>query len=82
MALFKKGQPLVTKLATLAAYVVFPGAMAAAVIYSPPVYARSNKSSSSSSKTFVESNHSRILLGPGHPNLSSISRSEPACGLL
>lgn len=42
MALFTKGQPLVSKLATLAAYVVLPGAMAAAVMYSPPDYARSS----------------------------------------
>ncbi|KAM1014429.1 hypothetical protein ACFX2I_044311 [Malus domestica] len=35
MALMR-GEPLVAKLAALAKYVVFPGAMAAAVIYSPP----------------------------------------------
>lgn len=37
-----RGEPLVTKLAALAKYVVFPGAMAAAVIYSPPDYTSKN----------------------------------------
>lgn len=41
MALMR-GEPLVAKLAALAKYVVFPGAMAAAVIYSPPGYALKN----------------------------------------
>uniref|UniRef100_A0A7N2M7F2 Uncharacterized protein n=2 Tax=Fagaceae TaxID=3503 RepID=A0A7N2M7F2_QUELO len=36
---FMRGEPLVAKLAVLAKYVVLPGAMAAAVIYSPPGYA-------------------------------------------
>lgn len=38
MALMK-GEPLVRKLAVLAKYVVLPGAMAAALVYSPPDYA-------------------------------------------
>ncbi|OIT29793.1 hypothetical protein A4A49_16418 [Nicotiana attenuata] len=51
MALMK-GEPLVRKVALIAKYVVFPGAMAAAVIYSPPTYASyySKSQSSSSSK--------------------------------
>lgn len=42
-----KGEPLVRKVALIAKYAVFPGAMAAAVIYSPPTYALKPKSSSS-----------------------------------
>ncbi|KAG7037970.1 hypothetical protein SDJN02_01603, partial [Cucurbita argyrosperma subsp. argyrosperma] len=38
MALMK-GEPLVRKLAVFAKYVVLPGAMAAALVYSPPDYA-------------------------------------------
>lgn len=34
-----RGEPLVTKLAMLAKYVVFPGAMVAALVYSPPDFA-------------------------------------------
>ena len=45
-----RGEPLVTKLAVLAKYVVLPGAMAAAVLYSPPDYASSSFSSNNSSK--------------------------------
>ena len=37
-----RGELLVTKLAVLAKYVVLPGAMAAAVLYSPPDYASSS----------------------------------------
>ncbi|KAH0988958.1 hypothetical protein GBA52_000441 [Prunus armeniaca] len=40
MALMR-GEPLVTKLAVLAKYVVLPGAMVAALIYSPPDYTSS-----------------------------------------
>lgn len=45
-----KGEPLVRKIALIAKYAVFPGAMAAAVIYSPPTYASYYKPQSSSSK--------------------------------
>ncbi|CAK9178284.1 unnamed protein product [Ilex paraguariensis] len=41
MALLMKGEPLVAKLALLAKYGVLPGAMIAALIYSPPDYASS-----------------------------------------
>ncbi|KAG2698054.1 hypothetical protein I3760_07G133200 [Carya illinoinensis] len=44
---FMRGEPLVTKLAVLAKYVVLPGAMVAALIYSPPDYASSSKSDKS-----------------------------------
>lgn len=50
MALFTRGEPLVAKLAALAKYVVLPGAMAAAVIYSPPDYASSSNKESKSTK--------------------------------
>ncbi|EPS63952.1 hypothetical protein M569_10834, partial [Genlisea aurea] len=40
-----KGQPLVTKLSALSQYVVFPGVMIAALIYSPPDYVSSKKKS-------------------------------------
>uniref|UniRef100_A0A2N9EPM7 Uncharacterized protein n=1 Tax=Fagus sylvatica TaxID=28930 RepID=A0A2N9EPM7_FAGSY len=33
-----RGEPLVAKLAALAKYVVLPGAMVAALVYSPPDY--------------------------------------------
>ncbi|CAK8575044.1 unnamed protein product [Lathyrus sativus] len=36
---FMKGKALVTKLAALARYGVLPGAMVAALVYSPPNYA-------------------------------------------
>ncbi|PRQ37184.1 hypothetical protein RchiOBHm_Chr4g0399731 [Rosa chinensis] len=39
-----RGQPLTTKLAKWATYGVFPAAMAAAVIYSPPSYTYSKDS--------------------------------------
>ncbi|KAG2693004.1 hypothetical protein I3843_08G076000 [Carya illinoinensis] len=42
-----RGEPLVMKLAALAKYVVLPGAMAAALIYSPPHYGSSDKSNKS-----------------------------------
>ncbi|KAK3232042.1 hypothetical protein Dsin_003923 [Dipteronia sinensis] len=42
---FMRGEPLVAKLAALAKYGVLPGAMIAALVYSPPEYC------SSSSKT-------------------------------
>jgi hypothetical protein len=38
-----KGQPLVTKVAKIAQYVVFPGTMAAALIYCPPESPKKNK---------------------------------------
>ena len=50
MMMMMRGEPLVTKLAVLAKYVVLPGAMAAAVLYSPPDYASSSSSSNNSSK--------------------------------
>ncbi|KAE8057437.1 hypothetical protein FH972_014130 [Carpinus fangiana] len=43
MALMR-GEPLVKKLALLAKYVVLPGAMVAALVYSPPDYASSSSS--------------------------------------
>lgn len=52
MALFMKGQPLVSKLAALAEYAVLPAAMVAAIVYSPPNYMRSSdKSSNAKSST-------------------------------
>jgi hypothetical protein len=45
MALMR-GEPLVKKLALLAKYVVLPGAMVAALVYSPPDYASSSSSRS------------------------------------
>ncbi|KAK9216996.1 hypothetical protein WN944_009008 [Citrus x changshan-huyou] len=42
-----RGEPLVAKLAALAKYVVLPGSMAAALIYSPPQYGSSTKSQKS-----------------------------------
>lgn len=39
---FMRGKPLIAKVAALATYVVFPAAMVAAVIYSPPSYTYSN----------------------------------------
>ncbi|KAJ0086559.1 hypothetical protein Patl1_09351 [Pistacia atlantica] len=39
-----RGKPLVAKLAAVAMYVVLPGAMLAAVVYSPPPYESSSKS--------------------------------------
>ncbi|KAL0545330.1 hypothetical protein IC582_015208 [Cucumis melo] len=47
MALMR-GEPLLRKLAALAQYVVLPGAMAAALIYSPPDYIYSKKDDKSS----------------------------------
>ena len=44
---FMRGEPLVTKLAVLAKYVMLPGAMLAAVVYSPPDYASSSKKDNS-----------------------------------
>ncbi|KZV40838.1 hypothetical protein F511_29190 [Dorcoceras hygrometricum] len=44
-----KGEPLVTKLAAVAKYGVLPAAMLAAVVYSPPDYARPKKPSPTSS---------------------------------
>ncbi|KAJ0024941.1 hypothetical protein Pint_09186 [Pistacia integerrima] len=38
-----RGKPLVAKLAAVAMYVVLPGAMLAAVVYSPPPYESSSK---------------------------------------
>ncbi|KAK6939190.1 hypothetical protein RJ641_028721 [Dillenia turbinata] len=35
---FMRGEPLVAKLALLAKYAILPGAMAAALVYSPPDY--------------------------------------------
>ena len=40
---FMRGEPLVSKLAMLAKYAVLPGAMIAALIYSPPDYSSSKK---------------------------------------
>ncbi|KAL5778404.1 hypothetical protein ACOSP7_011330 [Xanthoceras sorbifolium] len=40
---FMRGEPLVAKLAVLAKYAVLPGAMIAALVYSPPDYASSSK---------------------------------------
>lgn len=40
---FMRGEPLVRKLAVLSKYGVLPGAMIAALIYSPPDYASSSK---------------------------------------
>ncbi|KAL5845502.1 hypothetical protein ACOSQ3_011557 [Xanthoceras sorbifolium] len=45
---FMRGEPLVAKLAVLAKYAVLPGAMIAALVYSPPDYASSSKNESSS----------------------------------
>lgn len=44
-----KGEPLVTKLAVAAKYAVLPGAMIAALVYSPPDYVINKKPQSSSS---------------------------------
>ncbi|KAK4778912.1 hypothetical protein SAY86_006440 [Trapa natans] len=46
MALFMKGQSVVTKLASLVEYVVFPGVMIATCVYSPPAYLRTPADSS------------------------------------
>ncbi|EYU36588.1 hypothetical protein MIMGU_mgv1a017608mg [Erythranthe guttata] len=46
-----KGEPLITKLAALAKYGVLPGAMIAALIYSPPDYSLPKKSADSGSST-------------------------------
>ncbi|XAR61511.1 hypothetical protein NMG60_11015956 [Bertholletia excelsa] len=46
---FMRGEPLVAKLAVLAKYGVFPGAMIAALVYSPPDYASSKKRDDQSS---------------------------------
>ncbi|KAL7261565.1 hypothetical protein ACSBR1_000078 [Camellia fascicularis] len=51
-----RGEPLVAKLAVLAKYAVLPGAMVAALIYSPPHY--SSSSSSSSNKHHLQSSSS------------------------
>ncbi|KAG8632203.1 hypothetical protein MANES_18G002601v8 [Manihot esculenta] len=40
---FMRGEPLVAKLAAVAKYGVLPGAMVAALIYSPPRYGSSSK---------------------------------------
>ncbi|KAJ1427993.1 hypothetical protein SESBI_09387 [Sesbania bispinosa] len=39
---FMKGKPLVTKVAALARYGLLPGAMVAALVYSPPHYSSSS----------------------------------------
>ncbi|KGN55532.1 hypothetical protein Csa_011995 [Cucumis sativus] len=51
MALMK-GEPLLRKLAVFAGYIVLPGAMAAALIYSPPdyIYSKKNEKDDKSSK--------------------------------
>ncbi|PSR99489.1 DNA helicase [Actinidia chinensis var. chinensis] len=46
---FMRGEPLVAKLAVLAKYAVLPGAMVAALIYSPPDYAYEKKHDQGSS---------------------------------
>ncbi|KAM7496530.1 hypothetical protein LguiA_020944 [Lonicera macranthoides] len=51
MAGFMRGEPLVAKLAVLAKYAVLPGAMAVALIYSPPDYALPKKQNPSSSSS-------------------------------
>ncbi|CAL5384422.1 unnamed protein product [Camellia sinensis] len=56
-----RGEPLVAKLAVLAKYAVLPGAMVAALIYSPPHYASS--SSSSSNKHHLQSSSSSKSIG-------------------
>ncbi|KAK4387831.1 hypothetical protein Sango_2389700 [Sesamum angolense] len=48
-----KGQPLVTKVAAVAKYGVLPGAMIAALVYSPPDYALSKKPSDSGASSLV-----------------------------
>ncbi|CAI0381589.1 unnamed protein product [Linum tenue] len=47
---FMRGEPLLSKLSALSQYVVLPGAMIAALFYSPPRYG-SSSSSTSDSKT-------------------------------
>ncbi|KAI3459930.1 hypothetical protein Pfo_016593 [Paulownia fortunei] len=46
-----KGEPLVTKLAAVARYGVLPGAMIAALFYSPPDYALPKKPADSGSSS-------------------------------
>lgn len=45
-----KGEPLVTKLAAVAKYAVLPGAMIAALIYSPPDFLSKKPQPASDSK--------------------------------
>ncbi|KAF3446925.1 hypothetical protein FNV43_RR12105 [Rhamnella rubrinervis] len=45
-----RGEPLVAKMAWLARYAVVPGAMIAALIYSPPDYASSKNDDNKSNK--------------------------------
>lgn len=45
-AVFGRGEPLVSKLAIISEYIVFPGAMIAALIYSPendPIKRKGNR---------------------------------------
>ncbi|GAB2232426.1 hypothetical protein Droror1_Dr00011459 [Drosera rotundifolia] len=44
MSGFLRGEPLLSKLATVAKFVVFPGAMIASLVYSPPDYSKPKKS--------------------------------------
>ncbi|KAL9262944.1 hypothetical protein AKJ16_DCAP11403 [Drosera capensis] len=39
-----RGEPLLSKLAMVAKFVVFPGAMIASLVYSPPDYSKPKKS--------------------------------------
>ncbi|CAN1163072.1 hypothetical protein LINPERPRIM_LOCUS32468 [Linum perenne] len=48
---FMRGEPLFSKLSALSQYVVLPGAMIAALIYSPPRYGSSSSSSSNTSNS-------------------------------
>ncbi|KAF2310254.1 hypothetical protein GH714_007430 [Hevea brasiliensis] len=50
---FMRGEPLVAKLAAVAKYVVLPGTMLAALIYSPPRYGSSSKEDKSPNKILV-----------------------------
>ncbi|KAG5542723.1 hypothetical protein RHGRI_015739 [Rhododendron griersonianum] len=50
---FMRGEPLVAKLAVIAKYGVLPGAMIAALIYSPPDYVSSKKHDHASSSKLL-----------------------------
>ncbi|CAL5331982.1 unnamed protein product [Camellia sinensis] len=65
MMMMMRGEPLVAKLAVLAKYAVLPGAMVAALIYSPPHYASSSSSSSSSNKHHLQSSSSSKSMSIG-----------------
>ncbi|KAJ8422780.1 hypothetical protein Cgig2_026692 [Carnegiea gigantea] len=84
-----KGEPLVHKLAMIAKYVVFPGAMAAALVYSPPEYNKPKKTLHPTQKLVLNYLMHSYFMKPGTRNASSSENPFPVvrrypykCGFL